>query len=653
MAPDAGLYETALGLQRSGQLAQAERLYRQILAADPQHADALHMLGTLAHQAGQAQLAIDLIRQAIAQRPDQAAFHNNLGEVLRLQGQVQPAEASYLRALQLEPRLAAAQYNLGLLYGHLRPTESQRHYEQAIGIDPRHAPAYNNLANLLMAQGNADAAVAAYQSAIRVQPTYAEAYANLAIHLSEAGQSDAALAICQSGLNAGAASPALWGNLAVALLSQGRGAEAIGAYHRALSLGADAQLGSNYLYSLNFVGADAPQAVFDQHRQWAQQFAEPLTAQRLPHDNDRTLDRRLRLGYVSPHFRQHAVNFFIEPLLNAHNRQAVEVFAYSSVTQPDATTARLHSVVDHWRDMARASDAELAQQVRADKIDVLVDLSGHMGQNRLLAFARRPAPVQVTYLGYQNTTGMSAIDYRLTDALADPPGLTDAFYTEKLVRLPRAFFCYDPLDDSAVTPLPARTAGYVTFGSFNNFAKVQPETLDAWLQILALVERSRLLVLAERGGYVEKHLHSLAAQRGIEPTRIEVCDKRPRHEYLSLVARADIALDPFPMNGHTTTCDAMWMGVPVVMLLGTTYASRFGGSVLSNVGLEEPCMASTSEEYVDKASRLAVNVDELDRMRRELRSRLVASPLMDASGFTRHLEQAYRNMWHTWCNSAS
>jgi predicted O-linked N-acetylglucosamine transferase (SPINDLY family) len=653
MARDAGPFETALGLQRSGQLAQAERLYRQILQADPQHADALHMLGTLAYQGGHADMAADLIRQAIALRPDQAAYHNNLGEMLRLQDQMQHAEASYRRALELEPRLAAAHYNLGLLLGHLRPADAQWHYEQAISIDPGHALAHNNLANLLRAQGHHEAAVAAYQTAIRVQPTYADAYANLAIHLSEAGQTDAALACCQSGLSAGAASPTLWGNLAVALMSQGRGTEAIGAYRRALSLGADAQLGSNYLYALNFVGGESPQVVFDQHRQWARQFAEPLTAQRLPHDNDRTADRRLRVGYVSPYFRQHAVNFFVEPLLNAHDRRVVEVFAYSSLTQPDDTTHRLQRTVDQWRDVARASDAELARQVRADRIDILIDLSGHMGQHRLLAFARRPAPVQVTYLGYQNTTGMSAIDYRLTDALADPPGVTDAFYTETLVRLPRAFFCYDPLDNSPVTPLPARSAGYVTFGSFNNFAKVQPDTIDAWLQILARVERSRLLALADRGGYVHRHLHSLALQRDIDPARIDVCDKLPRHDYLSLVARADIALDPFPMNGHTTTCDAVWMGVPVVMLLGATYASRFGGSVLANVGLEEPCMANSIGQYVDKAVRLANNVDELDRLREQLRPRMAASPLRDAAGFARHLELAYRQMWHTWCKTAS
>jgi predicted O-linked N-acetylglucosamine transferase (SPINDLY family) len=246
---------------------------------------------------------------------------------------------------------------------------------------------------------------------------------------------------------------------------------------------------------------------------------------------------------------------------------------------------------------------------------------------------------------------MSAMDYRLTDALADPPGLTDAFYTETLVRLPQAFFCYDPLGEAPLGPLPARTAGHITFGSFNNYAKVQPETIDTWFKLLVRVAGSRLLVLADRGGYVEQHLHSQAARRGLAPTRIEICDKRPRPEYLSLIARADIALDPFPMNGHTTTCDAIWMGVPVVMLLGETYASRFGGSVLAGVGLEATCIAHCQDEYIDKAAKLAGDLDELERLRKELRPRMVASPLMDAPGFARRLEHAYRNMWKSWCNS--
>jgi predicted O-linked N-acetylglucosamine transferase (SPINDLY family) len=256
--------------------------------------------------------------------------------------------------------------------------------------------------------------------------------------------------------------------------------------------------------------------------------------------------------------------------------------------------------------------------------------------------------VQVTYIGYQNTTGMSAMGYRLTDERADPPGVSDPLYTEKLVRLPRAFFCYDPFETPDLTPLPALERGYVTFGSFNNYAKVMPEVVDTWLTILSRVPESRLMVLAYSGGYLEKHLKELAAGRGIDPVRVELHDKRWRQDYLKLVQQADIALDAFPFNGHTTTCDAIWMGVPVVMLEGEVYASRFGGSVLGNVGLQN-LIARSAEEYIERAVELAGDLERLSALRGELRARMTASPLADYQGFTRNLEREYRRMWTEWC----
>ena len=316
---------------------------------------------------------------------------------------------------------------------------------------------------------------------------------------------------------------------------------------------------------------------------------------------------------------------------------------------PDEATGRLKAAADGWRDVYGLTDDELAARVRDDAIDILVDLTGHIGMNRLPMFARKPAPVQVTYIGYQNTTGMSAMDYRLTDERADPPGLTDRYYTEKLVRLPRAFFCYRPGEDvPGVTPLPALEAGHVTFGSFNKFAKVTPQVIAAWLRILEHVKDSRLLVLAYRGGEVENRLHVLAAGHGIDPARIELFNKLPRPDYMKLIARADIALDPFPFNGHTTTCDSVWMGVPVVMLEGDSYVTRFGGSVLANVGLES-WIASTVDQYVDVAVRQAGDLEALARLRGELRPRMADSPLLDFGGFTRHVEAAYRSMWRAWC----
>jgi predicted O-linked N-acetylglucosamine transferase (SPINDLY family) len=244
---------------------------------------------------------------------------------------------------------------------------------------------------------------------------------------------------------------------------------------------------------------------------------------------------------------------------------------------------------------------------------------------------------------------MSAMDYRLSDERADPPGLTDAFYSEQLIRLPRSFFCYQPPGEAPpVTPLPARRAGHVTFGSFNSFNKVTPEVIVAWMRILRRVPHSKLLVLASRGGYVERCMTESAPRQGIDPVRIEVCARRPKAEYLKLIGQADIALDPFPFVGHTTTCDSIWMGVPVVMLEGQSYASRFGGSALVNVGLAD-LIASTVDQYVDLAAGLAKNLDRLDKLRAELRPRMAASPLLDFAGFTRNIEQAYHQMWLKWC----
>ena len=545
----AELFEVAIERHRLGQLSEAEALYRQILNDHPQHADAWHLLGVVAHQVGNREVAIQCIGRAIALAGNQSMFHYNLGEVYRVGGKL---------------------------------AEAMSCFQQALRLNPQDSKSANCVAGLLRALGRPAEAVAAYRRAVQLMPTSAEVHSNL-------------------------------------------------------------------LYTLNFGATCDPAAVFSEHRAWAARHAEPLTAVASPHANDRTPERRLRIGYVSPHFRHHAVNFFSEPILLAHDHAQFEIFCYSANLFDDAVTARLKVAADQWRDIRGLSDEQVANLVREDRIDILVDLTGHISGHRLLVFARKPAPIQVTYLGYQNTTGMSAMDYRLTDARADPPRLTDPFHSEQLVRLPRSFFCYRPPDPAPPTgSLPALGAGCVTFGSFNNFAKVTSEVLAAWWQILERVPRSRLLVLAYGAGEVARQLHESAAGAGIASDRVEVFDHRPAFEYLQLVQQADIALDPFPFTGHTTTCDSIWMGVPVVMLEGNTYASRFGGSVLANVGLER-LIAKSVPEYVDLAVELAGNLGELAQLRGELRARMSDSVLLDFQGCTRNVEQAYRQMWRTWC----
>jgi predicted O-linked N-acetylglucosamine transferase (SPINDLY family) len=615
MATKADPFQTALGLHQAGNLAQAEQIYRQILQANPRHADALHQLGVVAHQVGRQQAAIQAISQAIALQPGAAIYHNNLGEAYRVLGRIDEARTCYEQALRLDPSLAAAHYNLGLTYGPARPDEARRHYEQAIALAPDHVRARSNLGNVLRALGLFEEAVVQFEEAIGRNPDFPKAYLNLGAVLHEQGNSAATIACDRRML-------ARWPDHAAA--------------H------------SSLVFSMNFMDEYDPPAMLEAHLEWARRHAEPLTALAAPHDNDPTPDRRLRIGYVSPCFRRHAVNYFAEPLILAHDHGQFEIFLYSSVAHRDEVTGRLQASADQWRDVTTRNDEQLAQIVRDDQIDILVDLSGHMGWNRLPAFARRPAPIQVTYIGYQNTTGMSAMDYRLTDARADPPGVSEAFYTERLVRLPRSFFCYQPAESPEVSPLPALASGHVTFASFNNFAKVTPRVLDTWMELLARVPNSRLLMLAYQGENLKRRIVELAEKKGVRPDRIEVVGRRPPAEYLQMIQRADIGLDSFPFNGHTTTCDLAWMGVPVVMLQGQTYCSRFGGCVLAQVGLEH-LIANSVEEYLEIAAKLAGDLPGLSRLRSELRGRMAGSVLLDFAGFARDVETAYRQMWIEWC----
>ncbi len=674
---------TALKAQR--QLEEAADAYRQALRLAPQ-SSAVHLnLGTVHHAQGHLDEALVCYREALRLTPDSPLAFNNLGAALKQQGKLAEAAEAYRKAIVLKPDLADAHFNLGVVHqsqgdlaaagdayrravacdarfakplvnlGRLAELdgkfeEALEFFERAVALDPKFAPAHLNRAGVYEILGRSAEALAGYETAIRLQPDLIEAYNNLAMLSGDRGYPDQAEAYCRRGLTYDPESPALHANLATALTHQGRQVEAIATSRRALELRpTGCEEFSNLLYSLNFLPDYDPQQLFADHLEWARRHAEPLTAAARPHDNDRNPDRRLRVGYVSPYFREHAVNFFTEPLIAAHDHRDFELFLYSDNRRDDGATARLKAAADQWRDTRFLSDAQLAELVRGDRIDILVDLTGHLALHRLLAFARRPAPVQVTYIGYQNTTGMSAMDYRLTDERADPPGQTDRFHSEKLARLPRSYFCYRPADDvPEVTSLPALTAGHVTFGSFNNFTKVTPQVIEAWMRILARVPDSRLIVLASRGGYVQQHFERQAREQGVDPQRIELFNRMPRDKYYRLVQRADVALDPFPFNGHTTTCDCIWLGLPVVMLQGDTYASRFGSGVLAPVGLDRQ-ITRNAADYIERAVELADDVDGLAEFRATLRQRMASSVLLDFDGFARDVEAAYRRTWVDYC----
>jgi len=360
----------------------------------------------------------------------------------------------------------------------------------------------------------------------------------------------------------------------------------------------------------------------------------------------------LRVGYVSPDFRRHPVASFIEPILAAHDRKRFEVFCYAVHLKPDAVTARLKALADHWREIGSLDAEAAANLIREDGIDVLVDLAGHTANNRLAVFARKPAPMQATYLGYPGSTGLPAIDWRITDAVADPLGAAEALHTEKLMRLPETFQCFQkPSDAPAIGPVPMLKAGHVTFASFNMLAKVHPALVARWAGILHAVENSRLVLKAApfRDAGTRAHYHAMFATHGIAAERIELLGYiQSPAAHFALYNRIDVALDTDPYNGATTTCEALWMGVPVVTLAGRSHVGRVGTALLTHLGLED-LIAATPEDYVARAVSLARDPAKLASLRETLRPRMEASSLTDPARFTKALEDAYREMWRQWC----
>jgi len=383
---------------------------------------------------------------------------------------------------------------------------------------------------------------------------------------------------------------------------------------------------------------------------WNRQYAETLRGVIRPHANDRDPDRRLRIGYVSPDLRVHPVGRFLLPLLAHHDKRQVEVFAYSGLLVADPLTERLRLHVDNWRDIVGFSDDRVAELIRQDRIDILVDLTMHMADNRLLVFARKPAPVQVTYLAYCSSTGLKTIDYRLSDPYMDPPGMDESIYSERTIRLPNTYWCYEPIiSNSEVTPLPALERGFVTFGSLNNFCKVSEPALAAWIQLLRNVPNSQLLLHACEGSHRQR-LRDRLQREGIDPARLRFASFMPTPQYFDLYHKIDIGLDTFPYGGGTTSCDALWMGVPVVSLAGQTAVGRGGVSILSNIGLTE-LIATSPQTYVCLASDLAGDLPRLRDLRSSLRQRMEQSPLMDGARFATNVEAAYREMWRSWCGN--
>ncbi len=708
----------AVGLHRSGNLANAEAIYRGILAKAPKHAQALNYLGILLAASGRTDEGIDLLRRSIRESPQVLELHLNLGDTLAAAGRLDAAEAAFKRALQ-QHRSPEALAKLGVVLlrqGKMQPAAHQ--LEQALKLAPEavdircnlaviraqqddvpaarrlltgamvlapaHLDALNATAALDQQQGRLAEAVNWLRRTLAIAHGFGPAHANLGMALDRLGERTVAARHDRMALVLSPADPNAWGNFGNLIQSQGRPteaeatlrralhlqprsattwsnlgrtlnaqarfAEAVAAYRRALELDPlNAPARSNLLFLSHFDPSFTPEQIFAEHVAFGRTHEPELARQFQPHANMREPDRRLRLGYVSADLGRHPVGYFLAPVLPRHDPASVEVVCYSDRAVEDDMTELFRRASSEFNNISGLSDDALAERVRRDRIDVLVDLSGHTAGNRLLTFARKPAPVQVSWLGYYDTTGLTAIDAVLADPWEVEPG-DERWYVEKIVRLPSGRLCYGPpVDAPDVKEAPVLASGRLSFGSFNNVAKLTDATLAAWGRILTATPDARM-VLRSPPLADPRYRDRLAARChsfGLDPDRLDM-SAATQKGILEAYGEVDLALDPFPFPGGLTTCESLWMGVPVVTLRGGHPVTRQSVSFLARVGLPD-LIADSVDDYVALATSLARSPQTLADMRRGLRPRMAASPLTDGAAAARAVEAAVRGLWRLWC----
>ena len=611
----------ALEHHKAGNFPAAEHLYRKILVKDADNADALHLLGVLLRQTGRVRTGIDLLHRAVERSGNVAQFHNHLGQALRDLGRAEEAVESYRTALSLDPNYAEAHNNLGQALHDLHHTpQAIAAFRKAISLAADYPDPHANLGQALLDLGRVDEAAGECRAAVRINPNFAEAHNCLASCLAEQGLID----------------------------------DAIGEYRQAAAANPYFQVAwSNLLLFIQISASFDAKTILDEHREWSRLFADPLF-NGIPPTSDTNPDRRLRIGYVSPDFRDQPVGRFLTPLLENHDRTQFEIHCFADVLVPDTHTRRLQSHADHWHNIATHNDDEVADMIRHERIDILVDLRAHVSANRLLVFARKPAPLQIRYLNYPGTTGLSMMDFRFTDPHLDPPqqpasAPAQSYYTERSIPLSGSYWCYQPPADApAIAPLPADRNGFVTFGCLNPFSRISPQAFALWRELLNQVPNSRLLLNALQGAHRDRLKNELA-QHQINPQRLDFVGKQSHADALATYAKIDIGLDPFPFPGAITTCDALYMGVPTVTLAPPSGSAvgRIGASILSSAGFPV-FIAHTPEDYLRIATTCAREQPKLSALRLQLRERMLKSPLMDAKSYTRSVEVAYRLAWRTW-----
>jgi predicted O-linked N-acetylglucosamine transferase (SPINDLY family) len=684
------LVQSALEYRQTGNLEQAERLYNNVLELRPRNADAYYGLGNIMQDRGKLDEAITSYKKTIQLKPNFVGAYYNLGSIFKEKGQFDEAIQCYQKCMRLDPTYAGTYNTLGAIFQNKKNfDEAIQYFQRALLLDPNFDQPYNNLGLVFQEKGQLDDAIEYYQKALQLNPNYAKAHYNLGNALQEKGQLDEAIACYQKVSELTPDFIEVYDRLGTALQKKGEGDRAIECYRRALSLNPDfvgpyISLGralrdqgkyveaeecfrqslkimpdcfacySNLLFQMLYNSNYDAETIFSEHLKFAKHCAEPLISSIPTHTNERSADRKLKIGYVSLDFRYHSVAYFFEPILLAHDRDHFEIFCYSDVVSQDEVTERIKSQADQWRNLVGISNGQAVELIRKDGIDILMDLAG-LTAPRILMFAHKPAPVQATWIGYPATTGLSTMDYKLVDNYTDPDGMTEQFYTEELIRMPEGFLCYLPERDSPeIGPLPAFASGRITFGSFNNFTKISPLVFALWSRMLKVIPDSHLVIktwsFSDRTA--RQYALDMFVKEGVSPERIILLPYEPSTKgHLNIYNRIDIALDTFPYNGTTTTCEALWMGVPVITLSGNTHVSRVGMSLLSNVGLPE-LVAKTDDEYIAIAMNLANDLHKLKSLREGLRGMMQHSPLTDANRFAINLENCYRAMWEEWCKTA-
>jgi len=656
MADNTALLQQAAALYKAKDFAGAEQTLREILGDNPREAHALHMMGAIGLEVNRHEFAEELVRMAIAENPQEADFYVTLGAINSQQGKFDEALMAFQRAVDINPLHHRALVDLAGLSKDLGVRTRSKNllsaalsfYTRALAIRADEE-IYLNIAHLHHLNDNFTEAIAVGQACLKRYPNSYKALLGMASSHDIIQQYEESLEYCKRALIAEPNRYEIYGNMATTLKNLGRTDEAIAAQKKSLDFVPEkAWLYSNMLLTMVYASSVSPEELAETARQFGEKIADPLLRDR-PFNNNKNTKRKLRIGYVSPDFRGHAVAFFLAPIYYA-DKEKFELFGYSKTQKEDLITEDIKKHFDHWRDIKYMQDDAIADFIEKDKIDILVDLAGHTGFNSLLVFARKPAPVQVSWLGYPATTGMKAMDYRITDPYAEPVGMTEHLNVEKLWRLPDIFCSYraHPNSPAVIDHPPCEDNGYITFGCFNNFTKVTDEVLQIWAKIMDRVPNSRLLmeIVGIGNPKIKEDVVARFVKNGLPVDRVILEPRLITNQYI-LYNRIDIALDPFPCNGGTTSMDTLWMGVPFITLAGRHFVSRMGVTILSNAGLSE-LIAENLEEYISKAVNLANDPMRLRKLREGLRDKFAASPVMDQKKFVRNIEAAFREMWKKW-----